>query len=444
VLPGLFPVSNALTHGFSAIVRGSAFVFACRVTGAAFTLLLQVMLARWMGAAELGIYVLAFSWCVTLATVSHLGFAPASLRVIGKALAEEKPGIIWGFMRRVGGIITVSSLLIAAIGSATLFLSEGPFDDNNTLPFLLAFAILPILAFISFRCQVAVAFRWITLSFFWTEVFRPISICVIVALIWLLTTRLTASTIMVVQLTVMTIVAAVLFVKLRQRLNNEVAAAPPEFETRAWLRIALPLLVIALFSNYFPEFMLIFVGMHVPSDQIAIFNASYRLALIVSFALGAIDAVTSPVASRLFAAQKISELQAVVTRATKLGFWSSLLAVAGFAVLGRSLLGLFGLEFVVGYETMMILVMAQLVRAAAGPVISLLSVTGHQDRCLVVFGSALIVCITLISVLVPIYGIYGAALSVLLVTLGWSIWLHQLVVLHVGIRPSIFGNFART
>ena len=189
--------------------------------------------------------------------------------------------------------------------------------------------------------------------------------------------------------------------------------------------------------------MLVLLGMHVTSDQVAIFNASYRLAMIVTFGLTAIDAVTSPVAARLYAAKESSELQAVVARATQLGFWCSLAAVAGFAVLGSWLLGLFGPEFVAGYDTMMILITAQLVRSAAGPVVSLLSVTGHQQRCLPVFGSSLIGAILLVFILVPTFGIRGAAIAVLLVTLGWSVWLHRLVVVHIGIRPSIFGIYAR-
>jgi len=84
-------MNSRLTQGLSSIARGSAFVFVCRVSGAAFTLLLQVMLARWLGAAEMGVYVLAFSWCILLANISHLGLANAAIRVIGKAMAEEKP-----------------------------------------------------------------------------------------------------------------------------------------------------------------------------------------------------------------------------------------------------------------------------------------------------------------------------------------------------------------
>jgi O-antigen/teichoic acid export membrane protein len=437
-------VSSALTHGFAALARSSAFVFTCRVTGAAFTLLLQIMLARWMGAAELGIYVLAFSWCVTLAAVSQLGFAGAAMRVIGQALAHDTPGKIWGFVRRVDIVVGISGVTLATIGAIVIAVSPGPMEKGQVAAYLIAMAIVPILSFISIRCSIALAFRWFTVSYLWTEVVRPISICAIIAVIWLMTRQLTAPTVMAVQLSIMALVAIVLFVRIRRNLVAEVAPAAPIYETRSWFRIAMPLMVIALFGTYYPEFMLILVGAHVPSDQIAIFNVSYRLAMIVTFALTAVNSVMSPVASRLYAAQDLVELQAVVSRAAYLGFGASLAAVFGFAILGRFLLGLFGDEFVAGYETMMILVLAQLVRATAGPVIALLSVTGHQDRCLIVFGLGLIASVLLIFWLVPLYGIRGAAVSVFLVTIGWSVWLHQIVKRHVGVRPSIFGNLART
>ena len=396
-----------------------------------------------MGAAEMGTYVLAFSWCILLATLSHLGLASASLRVIGPALENNNPGLVWGFFRRVGQIVPTTGVAIATAGSIAIAIYGVRAVDSEMTPFLLAMTIVPILAFINVRCLVAVSFGWITLAFFWTEVIRPVSICIIVAAIWWFSPGLSASSVMSVQLAVMAVVAVVLLVSVRYRVNKVVPASPPEFETRTWIRIALPLLVISLFSNYFPEFMLILVGAHLPNDQVAIFNASYRLALIVAFVLVAVDAVVAPVASRLYATQKLSELQAVVSRATKLSFFGSVVAVFTFAVLGRYLLGIFGIEFVAGYETMMLIVAAQLVRAAAGPVTSLLSVTGHQDSCLIVFAGALIASLVLVFILVPVYGIRGAGFSVLLVTFGWTIWLHRLVVRHIGIRPSIIGALTR-
>jgi O-antigen/teichoic acid export membrane protein len=435
-------MSSTVANGISAIARGSAFVFTCRVTGAAFTLLLQVILARWLGAAELGIYVLAFSWCVLLANFSHVGLAYSTVRVVGHALGNDRPGLIWGYLRRMSQIVIVTSIVFAAVGIVFVMLVKEP-AGGERMTYLLAMAIVPLFAYINIRCPIAVAFRWISLAFFWTEVVRPIAICILVAGIWYFSGALNAATVMAVQLAMMLGVAIVLSVNVRQRLSRELPHTKPQYETRNWMRLALPLMIIGMYGNYFPEFMLILIGVQVPSDQVAIFNASYRLALIVTFLLTAVDAVTSPVTARLYAENNIEELQRVVSRAALLGFASSVAAVVGFAVLGRMLLGLFGPEFLAGYTTMMILVLAQLVRASAGPVISLLSVTGHQDRCLAVFGAALLVSVVLVFILVPIYGTPGAAMAVLLVTLGWSIALHRLVEIHIGVRPSIFGLLTR-
>lgn len=427
----------------SAIFGGSTFVFSCRVTGAGLTLFTQVLLARWLGAAELGIYVIAFSWCVLLAALSNVGMTPATLRVIGRALAEHKPGVIWGYSRRGGQIVlSVSCVLAIALGLLAV-LAVDRLPGGNAAPFLIALAAAPALALVSFQGQIAVAFRWLKTAFLANEVFRPLFLILIIAAIWIGTEKLSASAVMAVQTTLMFVTAIVLYIILRAGMRAEISPAPSEYDTRAWLRIGMPLLLITFFGNYFPEFMVILIGSHVATDQVAIFNASYRLALIITFGLFAIDSVTAPVASRLYAAGDIAELQAVVRRATKLGFLCSLAAVSGFALFGQFMLGLFGEEFVVGYKTMMILAAAQLVRSAAGPVLSLMAVTGHQDSCLIVFASSLVAAVILVFVLVPIFGIHGAALTVLLVTLGWSVWLHRLVVMHLGIRPSILGVFAR-
>jgi hypothetical protein len=293
-------MSSTVANGISAIARGSAFVFTCRVTGAAFTLLLQVILARWLGAAELGIYVLAFSWCVLLANFSHVGLAYSTVRVVGHALGNDRPGLIWGYLRRMSQIVIVTSIVFAAVGIVFVMLVKEP-AGGERMTYLLAMAIVPLFAYINIRCPIAVAFRWISLAFFWTEVVRPIAICILVAGIWYFSGALNAATVMAVQLAMMLGVAIVLSVNVRQRLSRELPHTKPQYETRNWMRLALPLMIIGMYGNYFPEFMLILIGVQVPSDQVAIFNASYRLALIVTFLLTAVDAVTSPVTARLYA-----------------------------------------------------------------------------------------------------------------------------------------------
>ena len=97
------------------------------------------------------------------------------------------------------------------------------------------------------------------------------------------------------------------------------------------------------------------------------------------------------------------------------------------------------IAFVGGYDALVILSLSQLVIAAVGPVDVLLSITGYQDRCLRVFALSLVSAVVLNLMLVPIWGIVGAAIAVFLVVVLWTTWLYYIVVRHLGIRPSVFS-----
>ncbi|MFW2403883.1 MAG: lipopolysaccharide biosynthesis protein, partial [Gammaproteobacteria bacterium] len=104
----------------SQLIGGSAFIFGCRVFGAGLTFLAQVLLARWMGASELGVYALAFSWCILLATLSTGGFRLAAIRFVGEGLVRDGSGYIRGFMRRSSQLVLIVSVAVAVIGITAL------------------------------------------------------------------------------------------------------------------------------------------------------------------------------------------------------------------------------------------------------------------------------------------------------------------------------------
>ena len=133
------------------------------------------------------------------------------------------------------------------------------------------------------------------------------------------------------------------------------------------------------------------------------------------------------------------ELQHLVTRATLVRFAAASAAMAGFVVLGRWMLSLFGEEFVEGYPLLLVLTSAQLVRAAAGPAESLLNVSGHQDECLKVYGVALVAVTALIAAVVPVFGPLGVGFVILAVVTVSAKVLNGRVRKYLGVRPSILG-----
>src|SRR5919112_6352402 len=67
-------------HG--AIQRMADTAFIIRVVGAVTIFLSQILLARWMGSAEFGIYVYAWTWLQMIGDIIHLGLPLTAQRTV--------------------------------------------------------------------------------------------------------------------------------------------------------------------------------------------------------------------------------------------------------------------------------------------------------------------------------------------------------------------------
>jgi O-antigen/teichoic acid export membrane protein len=287
--------------------------------------------------------------------------------------------------------------------------------------------------------RIAHAFSWFVLAYLPNMTLRPLSFLLFVFLTWFLGFQLSASLVMALQLCALASLALIQYVFLRQGLRQFIKGVKPVYETHLWLRTAAPLLLATLFVQFFPEINVVIIGVILPPEDVAVFYASFRVALLLAFFQSAVNALMIPSASRLHAAGDRGALQQLVARTTQLRFWLALCGLIVLALIGRTVLGWFGEEFVAGYASLLILALAQLVLAAVGPVDQLLNITGHQNQCLYAFTAALIIAVVLNMVLVPKFGILGAAWAVVLVMVLWTLWLHQVVVKQLGIRPSVLS-----
>ena len=86
--------------------------------------------------------------------------------------------------------------------------------------------------------------------------------------------------------------------------------------------------------------------------------------------------------------------------------WRSTALLLAF---GKPLLWLFGAQFTSGYPAMFVVAIGLIARSAIGPVERLLNMLGHQNLCALAYALAFVINLVLCILLVPRYGIYGAA-----------------------------------
>jgi O-antigen/teichoic acid export membrane protein len=101
--------------------------------------------------------------------------------------------------------------------------------------------------------------------------------------------------------------------------------------------------------------------------------------------------------------------QAVTTMCSWAGFAASLVIFIGFILFGPLVLSLFGDAYVDGQAILLILSAGFLVEAATGPSKIVMMMTGHERAYVLVVGVVTVVGIALTIVLLPVFGLVGAA-----------------------------------
>lgn len=426
---------------FLQLFGGAIFVFINRVIGAAAVFGTQILLARWMGATEVGIYVYAFSFCNLVAIIAGLGLASSALKFIGHGLAHKEHEAIVGIARIGMQIVLLSGLCFATAGEALIYITNGIISPQYIKSLTFAMVGIPAMCLINWQSTIAQCLNWFAAAFMPTNVTRPLLLIIAIAAVRLFAYDLNAANVMLLHLVIMAFIWLTSAIYMKKRLARRFRDIKPRYQTVLWLRTGFPLLFVALFSNFFLDINIVTVGLYLNSDQLAIFNACFRVAVLIAFGIQSIDAILLPRFTQMYAAQDNVKLQRLIMLTTQLKFWSSVCGLVIFSVFGRDILSYFGEEFVVGYNALILLALSQVIRAAVGPLALILSLTGHHAYCLIVSVLSTLVMLALNYFLIEKFGLMGAAFTVVFVITLESLLLSVASIRRLGINASVFAFF---
>jgi O-antigen/teichoic acid export membrane protein len=175
-------------------------------------------------------------------------------------------------------------------------------------------------------------------------------------------------------------------------------------------------------------------------DDVAVYYAGARLLAIVAFVYFAIAGATTHKFTQYHVSGDKERLAAFFKETTRWTFWPSLAVCAVILAFGYPLLGLFGPHFERGYEVMFILAAGMLARAAVGPAERLLNMLGERTQCATVYAIAFAINLTLCFLLIPRFGIEGAAASTSTALAVESVMLYALAKRRLGIHVFIVGG----
>ena len=157
-----------------------------------------------------------------------------------------------------------------------------------------------------------------------------------------------------------------------------------------------------------------------PKD-LGFYEIAARVSNLSTFVLFAVNATAAPKLAELFSQNRMSEFQKVARLAASIAFLPSFAIILILFIYPDFFLSLFGKDFACGELSLRILLSGQFFNTLSGPVLVVLSMAGKEKNVQHILLSALILNIVLNYLLIPRFGIAGAAMATATVTTAWSL-----------------------
>jgi O-antigen/teichoic acid export membrane protein len=421
--------------------RIALIAFSTRIVSALIAYLSQVLLARWMGDYEYGVFVMVWVAAVIIGGLACFGFQKSIVRFVPEYQERREDDLLRGVLvgSRLQGLFTAT--VIALVGMAGLGLFEGIVTSHYLIPLYLAAICLPMLAVAEIQEGMSRAFNWADLALWPTFIYRPLLILLVMWLALRLGFAANAVTAMGSVIVATYIATVWQFVSLQLRLRKTVPAGPHRYQTLKWIGISLPIFLVEGFFNLLTNVDIIIVGQFVPPDQVAVYYAATKTLALVHFVYFSVRAGAAHRISQYYTAGDRVRLEALVRDTLHWTFWPSLGLAALLLLLGKPLLGLFGPSFVDGYPLLFIFTIGLVFRASVGPAESLLSMSGQQRICATVYFLTFLFNVAMNFLLIPRYGLHGAAIATTIALFVEAAGLFVVTWSRLGIRCSILFAF---
>ena len=420
-------------------VAGAAFLI--RVTSAGLIYVSQILLARWMGTFEFGIYVYVWALALLLGDLSDFGLSSAAQRFVPEYARRKAHDLLRGFVSVSRWLAVGSAIIMAAASVLTVKLLEPFIASYLVLPLSIACVTLPFYTVMQVQDGIARSYNWIHLALLPPYVMRHLIILALVLAAYLLDFPATATTATLAVAIALGLTVAVQTVILNRKLARTVAPGPKAKEVKTWLSISLPILMVEGFYLMLTNTDILLLQHFGTPEDVAVYYAAAKTLTLVAFVHFAVSAAVAHRFSEYHVAADRVRLMGILGDSIRWTFWASLAAMVVMLAAGRLLLSLFGPQFAEdGYQLMFILAIGLMARAAVGPAERLLSMVGEQRVCAAVYATAFMLNLVLCVVLIPRLGVAGAAVSTSIALTVESVLLFVVTRRRLGFHVFVWGH----
>jgi len=418
--------------------RRALVALAIRVASAGIAYVTQILLARWLGLEQYGMFAAVWAWLLIAGGTLPLGL---NVTVIGRLPHYLAGGEIARWRGLALGSMAVTfalSCLVAAAGIALLVWVPALAGHPLAALAVLGMICLPLLALAEINEGIARAHGWIGSALLPAYVARPLIMLGLGAIVLMNGGHLDVASVLkcaILACLVTSLAQTAWLMVCMHRMNPEKGFS---ISLLVWLGMSLPMLVTEICDMLLASLDLFFVAALLGSEEAGVYFAAQRTIALVAFVNFAVGAATANAVAAEARGARGPGLQREIRLAATLAFWPSLAGAALLVAASPLLLALFGAQFTQGTQVVALLAIGFVARSIVGPADLLFNVLGAQRACAWILAAHLVLSLILNALLVPALGIAGAALAATfgMVSLSLSFMLYARLRLGLLMTPG--------
>ena len=408
---------------FSELFKKGGVSFLMRVVGQIMGFLLTLIIARYFGASGLGDYVLAIIVLRVFAMIAKLGVDTTSIRVIASFASQNKFKSIKYFRKKIVLLLIATTLVFSAIMYFNAVLLASFIGANPAYIKLNSFLVLPMTFFILHYQSLRGLKKIAEFSFFYRiseTLFTIVSILVFFYFYKNDSVPIYGYVTSICIVSILTFISYNYWFKVKSKggMNEQELDLMP---LKNILASSMPLMFAQSVQFIMAWTDKLMIGNMMTSQDVGVYHIAFKLSMFATIGLMAINSIAAPKFAELYAKQDFDGLKKVVNQSTKFIFWSTIPLVIIFFIFPEFLLGIFGDKFKIGVTAFIFLSCGRLISSFSGSVGNILQMTGNQNIYALILFFGAILNIVLNLMLIPRYGINGAAISSMSSLIVWNL-----------------------
>lgn len=399
---------------------GSSIVsFVLRIAGITMGYLFILLISRNLGAAAVGIFTLAFTVLQIASIFGRFGLDTALLRLVSESVAHNKMSEAAGSYLKA----TLFAFFLALFISVAIYLSSetiaaGVFSNLElTRAFeIAAVGVVPMtLTYLNFETMRAMK-KIREYAFF-----QNVSTFLVATVLLFFILGTDSGTTVTIAVFIVAVYVTWFFSQYKVMKFFRFKLTMQGREIFSMLKVSFPMMVASSLMLIMGWTDTIMIGIFMDENSVGVYSVALKVATVTSITLMAINSMSAPKFAEFYAKNDMISLQNVVSHASKLIFWTSLPILLICVMFPEFILGIFGHDFKMAAWALIVLCIGQFVNAASGSVGYILQMTGKEKVFQKIIVSALLFNVLLNYLLIPRYGINGAAIASMISMILWNI-----------------------